>query len=632
MEERHPETSFDALGAPWVNGGSLPVGQIRNVPGQRRESPEESADADRESIETSSEPPAEATPSVNGSPSAVSRIGIASTESPELSEESADADRESIETSSEPPAEATPSVNGSPSAVSRIGIASTESPELSEESADADRESIETSSEPPAEPNNLATGASHLPDGSSDSLSETDWETTRYLAVATQLNLRYARFVVSQIIGEPFRAVAPAAGADVVIVTRWALAALRRRAWRDGTLAGLLVIGAVASIWGWTWIPVVVVAVLAILVVAYEQWVCDVKVLARLMLRGRFRARHAPLFSSPRIEARLAVVQRQQKGNLIVSQGRSAFVGSGQNVVHDRIIVNVARGKKGKGGKRQPPVPFSTLQLHGALEKALKNMDFPELRVGQQLHVNGEHVAADPRLLPEALGPPVADAPSGLLDEGCIHPTPEARTYVCAEISGWKGQLVVSLFTRAVQVHGSLQVEWMFYVLPPLNTNLLLIDQQYEPHRIKQVTKAIGSGIRHFVPDLLSAPVTFTQYAVRPVADWFRIRSQSYRIRNGHVFNYGSPPSIRENAISHRRQHDFVIGDERTFILLARHTMLRALRKFLKAHKIDMKQFSDQEQTIIKKINKYKVGKVKAKHVAVGNKSRASGGKNKSGS
>ena len=41
-----------------------------------------------------------------------------------------------------------------------------------------------------------------------------------------------------------------------------------------------------------------------------------------------------------------------------------------------------------------------------------------------------------------------------------------------------------------------------------------------------------------------------------------------------------------------------MIGDERTFILLARHTMLRALRKFLKAHKIDMKQFSDQEKLI----------------------------------
>ena len=343
-------------------------------------------------------------------------------------------------------------VNGGSLPLSQIRIMPGQPPELSEGAADADHESIETSSEPRGDLLNVATEPSHLPDGSSESLSETDWETTRYLAVATQLNLRYARSVVGQIVGEPFRAVAPAAGADVVVVTRWALAALRRRAWRDATLTGLLVIGAVASIWGWTWIPIVVIAVLAILVVAFEQWVRDVRVLARLMLRGRFRARHAPSSSSRRIEDRLAVVQRQQKGNLVIFRGRSAFVGSGRKVVHDRIVVNVARGKKGKGGKRQPPIPFSTLQLHGALETALKNMDFPELRVGQQLHVNGEHVAADPRLLPEVLGPPVADAPSGLLIEGCAHPTPEARTYVCAEISGWKGQLVVSLFTRAVQV------------------------------------------------------------------------------------------------------------------------------------------------------------------------------------
>ena len=75
-----------------------------------------------------------------------------------------------------------------------------------------------------------------------------------------------------------------------------------------------------------------------------------------------------------------------------------------------------------------------------------------------------------------------------------------------------------------------------------------------------------------------------------------------------------------------------MIGDELTFILLVRHTMLRALRKFLKAHEVDMKQYSNQERTIIKRIDKYSVGKVKAKNVAVGYKSRASGGKDKSGS
>ena len=69
------------------------------------------------------------------------------------------------------------------------------------------------------------------------------------------------------------------------------------------------------------------------------------------------------------------------------------------------------------------------------------------------------------------------------------------------------------------------------------------------------------------------------------------------------------------------------MGDELTFIYLAQHTMLRALGRFLKAHKVDMKQYDKQAQTLIKKVNKYNVGKVKASNVAIGTKSRAGPGK-----
>ena len=527
----------------------------------------------------------------------------------------------------------TPSVNGQVSPTSRTRLTPGEAHELPQEPADVNGGSIGGSSEPPDELTKPADEPGGPSDDLSDSLKETDWETTRYLAAATQLDLSYARFVVSRIVGEPFCAIAPAAGADVVVVTRWALAALRRRAQRDAVLTCILIAGVAVALGVWTWIPIVVMAALAVFVVAYERWIRDVKILDRLMLRSRFHVHDAPSSSSPRIEKRLAVVQKQQKGNLVVFRGRSAFVGSGQGVVHDRILVNVALGKKRKG-KRQKPIPFSIPQLHAALEKALENMDedFPEMRVGQRLFVNGEHVAADPRLLPYELEPPVANAPPDLLYHGCVCPTSEARTYVCAEIGGWKGQLVVSLFARAVQVGGSLQVEWTFHILPPLHSYLLLIDHRYEPHRIRQIVKAMATGVLWFVPALVSAPVTFARYAVLPLIEKVRIRHQSYRIRNGYVFNYGSRQSIREDRSSYRRPHDFVVGDEWTFMLLAQHIMLRALGRFLKAHKVDMKQFADQEQSIIRKINNYNVDKINAKNVAVGNKARASSGKDSSGS
>jgi hypothetical protein len=601
MEERHPEVDPGAAGARSVNGRSSGLSQFGHAPSESHDMPQAALDG----------------VSTGGSRQASDELDeFAAQRSDALGDLGSGA------------ASAT-SVNGHASPVPRPRQAPIECDDLSQERADVNGGPVGGSNAPPDEADKPAEEASSPSDHAGDSLAETDWETTRYLAAATQLDLGYARSVVRRIVGEPFCAVAPAAGADVVVVTRWALAALRRRAQWDAVLTCLLIIGVATALGVWTWIPIAVMTVLAIFIVAYERWVRDVKIIDRLMLRGRFHANDAPSPPSSRIQKRLAVVQQQQKGNLVVFHGRSAFVGSGQSVVHNRVLINVARGKKEKGGKRQQPITFSIPQLHAALETALKNMDFPEMRVGQRLFVNGEHVAADPRLLPHALEAPVATAPPGVLHEGSVHPTSEARTYVCAEIGGWKGQLVVSLFSRAVQVRGSLQVEWTFHVLPPLQTSLLLIDRRYESLRIRQIAKAVATGVRWFVPALLLAPVTFTRYAILPLTNKIRMRHQSYRIRNGYVFNYGSPRSIREYPISYRRPHDFVAGDELTFILLAQHVMLRALGRFLKVHKVDMKQFETQAKSITKKTKSYNVDKIKAKNVAIGDKAHAGGSKNK---
>jgi hypothetical protein len=489
-----------------------------------------------------------------------------------------------------------------------------------------DKLRLELTAGPPTEPplNGHAQPGPQDDLGPGD-LGEVDWETTRYLSAAAQLDPVYARQVVRRIIGEPFRAVAPAAGADVVTVTRWALAALQRQARRDAVLAGLLLLGIVAVAVFWTWLVLASLAVAASLVVAYERWIRDEKVIARRMLRGRFHACHAPASSDQRIEDRLAEAKKRQGGNLVVFRGHSAFVGSGKGVIHDRILVQVALGKRKKNGKRQDPIPFENPELHGALEKALRDMELPELRVGERLYVNGQHVAADPCILPRKLAPPVADAPWRRLWDGCVHPTPDARTYMCAEIRGWKGQLVVSLFARAVQAHGSLQVEWRFQVIPPLRTHFLEIDSRYELPKARQVINALGAGVTGFAPALVSSPVRLARYLAVPLDDRRRKNKQAYAIDHGVVFDYGSERSIREDAIGSERLHYFLAQDELTFILLAEHTMLRALGNFLDDHKIDMTQFEAQEKTLISNFSKYNINEVKAQNVAVGDKARVNG-------
>ena len=141
-----------------------------------------------------------------------------------------------------------------------------------------------------------------------DSKSDVDKETTRYLSAATQLDLKYARFVVRNVVDESLRGVGASAGADVVVVARWALAALRRRALRDAVLAGVLGFGIAGTVWSGSWIPLVVAIVLAMTVTGYERWVRVHHVIAGQMLRDRFDVTGRPRPDSPVVERRLGEV------------------------------------------------------------------------------------------------------------------------------------------------------------------------------------------------------------------------------------------------------------------------------------------------------------------------------------
>lgn len=95
------------------------------------------------------------------------------------------------------------------------------------------------------------------------------------------------------------------------------------------------------------------------------------------------------------------------------------------------------------------------------------------IKVYERLFVNGKHIQNNSQLLPDRFRPPPTSVNPGLLEGAAVHPSPEARTYVCVEMPGWQGQLVVTLFVRAVYAGGSLFMEWTFQVLPPLRPRFL---------------------------------------------------------------------------------------------------------------------------------------------------------------
>jgi len=444
----------------------------------------------------------------------------------------------------------------------------------------------------------------------------TDRDATRYLSAATQISIQYAERVVYRVMNEPFRALAPNYGIDVAVVTMWALKALRTRALRDNILAAIfvLIIPALALPFFWLQglILFPVLLIVAWQVVSIEHWVRFHAIVTKRMLRDRFDPAEAPSPRSESDRARLAEVTKRRDGNLVVFSGHSAFIGSGVRLRYQRILLDVSRGKEAEDGTPMDPDKFTSEDLHKAIARAFDHQNglgrsLANIRVYKRLFINGLHIQ-EYGLLPDPRRPPDASVNEDVLVAATLHPTPEARTYVCVEMPGWQGQLVVTLFIRAVHTGDSLYIDWTFQVLPPLKDKFLEIDQFYELSRYHQLRGSLWRGLCETVPALLRSPYEALRTRSRPHIVRRHQSRQSHAIKRGYVFDYGAQRSIREDACGTRRQHYFLARDETMYVLLAQQTLTRAVEIFLKDHNVDLGQFTEQVKVIFD--NSIKVGDI----------------------
>jgi hypothetical protein len=457
-----------------------------------------------------------------------------------------------------------------------------------------------------------------------------DREATRYLSAATHVDVSYAETVVSRVMNESFRALAPTFGVDVPVVVKWALQALRTRAFRDYILAVtflLVVLSLVPPLWPLGLILFPAALVIAWLVVSWETWERFHHVVGHKMLRDRFDPAAAPEPTNPADCERLTEVAKRRDGNLVVFSGHSAFIGSGDKLYYQRILLDVSRGREAEDGTPMEPDPFTSQDLHAAIVKAFgydtglaKSLE--NIRVYERLFVNGLHIQNAPRLLPDPFQPPPSLVDRDLLVAAALHPTAEARTYVCVEMPGWQGQLVVTMFIRAVHTGASLYIDWTFRVLRPLRSEFLWIDKFHQLPRYRQLQISLKWSLRDTAPALFQSPFkVYRAWRLPHKAQRYKNR-QTRAIRNGYIFDYGALKSIREQACGTQRRHYFLARDEHMYVLLAQQTLTRAVEIFLKEHNVDLDQYTAQVQVIFD--NSIKVGDISnSSGVNVGNNSSA---------
>jgi hypothetical protein len=456
-----------------------------------------------------------------------------------------------------------------------------------------------------------------------------DRETTRYLSARTQLFISYADYVVREIVNEEFRALAPAYGVDLAAVAKWAIGSLRRRRRRDLALSVILVAGLamliLVGLFARYWPGVAATAGVTLLLgwaVTMTEYLDRYRCVHKHMLRGQFNPDDAPEPADPQQRDRLRAVSRHRSGNLVVFRGRRAFAGSGFRVpkVGGPLVIDVSKGrsdddddddgpeisgidqnKNKKKKKKRPdvtPDPFTNEDVHAAIVEAMDDLGLRDVWVEERLFVNGRHIQGDPDYLPSPHEPPTTSVNPALLRQAIRHPTPDARVYVCVEMRGWQGQLIVTLFARAVHLGGSLYIEWSFYVLPPVSPSFQSIDYLYDAIEVRRFWRAALRRARRTPRTLVLAPLAVGRSYWEERSAKRYIARQRRAIDRGQVFDYGASRSAREYAAGWQRQHYFLERDEIMFILVAQEKLTRVVRDFLKARNVDLEQLEPQIKVI----------------------------------
>ena len=421
-----------------------------------------------------------------------------------------------------------------------------------------------------------------------------------------------------------------------MVIARWALSALQRRFRRDAVLAMMFIAGAgilfilsaeqAQDAWIWAFAIMLLIAVIGM--VTREKFQIR-QILLKRMRREVFNPADVPKAGNAKVSRRLGAVADRRDGNLVIFQGNSPFAGAGRQVHPWHLVLDVSRGTKLDDGTRRKPDEFTSTDLHAELIDAFRQMGLPDAHAEERMFVNGRYIQHNPDLLPgwKPPGPPPARVADRVLRQAALHPTPDARVYVCLEMPGWQGQLVTTLFARAVHAGGSLYIEWSFHVLPPLSKLFPDIDEFYDEPAVEQLAKAVGWGLLYAIPAFLKSPFALAWYGWQWSKKKVRRGLQSWKIGRGQVFDYGAARSIRENASGFSSQDPFIEHDQNMAIMLAQETLLQAVENFLEKYHIDIGEFEGQVQVINYSTQKsfnlksFNVGNVSGTGIVIGNKS-----------
>jgi len=281
--------------------------------------------------------------------------------------------------------------------------------------------------------------------------------------------------------------------------------------------------------------------------------------------------------------------------NAIVYRGPHAFAGAGR--VQDPWSIAVALEPAAEQG---PVAPIAVTDLYAAIARSVAELESvsslsPSARLAGVETLDQVIVAADAVPLPgadPAVGRLFGDGtrpPDQFLDPATVRwvmesPREWMRYYACHRVTGWRGELVVSVHVHLGVDERNLYVDCVPCVLPPVNRRYRAVDALDPNSPWPAVRDAVGSWV--------TLPLT----VVGRLAGSFGRRGPAPRAPFGH--RYGSAASLRELAAGGELSDDLQVSDAHRYLQILQRRVRRATAQHLEERGVSMVEFVRQAEAL----------------------------------
>lgn len=417
-------------------------------------------------------------------------------------------------------------------------------------------------------------------------------DATRYLCAAVHLDSRVADQVIDEIVDQEYRAAPSSPDVDLRPVVKHALAARARQLTRDGLLCVLMVMMLGFLLTAHSLLFVITI-VLCWAVVLGETLVATYGVLAHQLGPGNFQPETTPRAIDDYVSRRLVQLEAYRKSNVTVYSLYRPFVGHGSQIDAWSVALDVRRPADDKTART-----FTAADIHDFVLARMREFPVGTVEVTERIYVDGRDIRTDERFLDRPLSAPRTQVDGNLHRKLMLEPEDRARPYLCLQVSGWNGQLVLSSFMRFVVTPKELFLEVSHSLLTPVRDEYQIADRLLPEPTLRQALVLAGQAVATLPILLLRAPGAARRFFTGPYTASRQRALQRRQITGLLRFNYGAPSSPRELVSDPHYQRYFQQLDTALYAKVLEKRLLHSVAEFFESQGIDTSELLEKGQTI----------------------------------